>query len=52
MCFPSPLWGGIKGGGRSGLYHCILNILLNYQTPTPTLPTRGREKMLSRLTSF
>ena len=44
--FPSPLWGGIKGGGRSGPYNCIHNTFLDYQTPTPTLSTRGREKML------
>src|SRR5207253_8792904 len=37
--FPSPLWGGVRGGGRA---KCTQGA--QRPTPTPALPTRGREK--------
>jgi putative tryptophan/tyrosine transport system substrate-binding protein len=36
--FPSPLWGGVRGGGRTGLRR---RILLRVATPLPTLPHKG-----------
>jgi hypothetical protein len=42
--FPSPLWGGIKGGGRSALAIGFIFNREDFPTPTLALPTRGREK--------
>ena len=44
--FPSPLRGGIEGGGRSEPAACCLNLYFHHcPTPTPALPTRGRETL-------
>src|SRR2546422_9033323 len=41
LLFPSPLWGDVRGGGRAS---CTTGAART--TPSPTLPTRGREKRL------
>ena len=41
---PSPLWGGLGWGSLRSFYARLFPILRHLPTPTPALPTRGREK--------
>jgi hypothetical protein len=41
---PSPLWGGLGWGSLRHLSLFNTEILQDLPTPTPALPTRGREK--------
>src|SRR6266481_1962438 len=37
LLLPSPLWGGVGGGGRGVWHHCAITS----RPPTPTLPHKG-----------
>jgi hypothetical protein len=39
--FPSPLWGGIKGGGREVSPICVERMLRGFPTPTPNPSPQG-----------
>ncbi len=44
LLFPSPLWGGIKGGGRSEFKHLFAPCVLTLPNPTPPPPHKGERK--------
>ena len=49
--FPSPLWGGVRGGGRKALLPTSSHQHF-FATPLPTLPHKGGGKIFIRRRSF